>query len=587
VASGAGTPPGGMSVDVSRPSGPAVAVDPEARAELNALLAASEGALQNGQCVDGAGMARRASLLAAALGDRGRQAAALGLLARQLTRTGEFEATVETCDQAATILRELDDQAGYCEILIVQALALNALSLSAEALNVLSVGRDLATRLRDSGLLYWVLNRIALVHSGMHDYRRAQEFQQRALPLAQEMDDDARFCIINNISDTAVGLFRQLSEEGDQAGAQEVLREGLICAQDAIQLAASTRNPYRQALALDNSGLLLGLAGRYEVARERLATAHQIAQTRDYHSLALGARFHIAAVLVMQGRAQEAVPQLESVLERAVELNEPPVQLEILLELSRALELTGDYRQALQRHKEWVTLEHQLRSTVAATRARMLVHAVDLDAARLDAADARTESQLYRERSRQLEAEKRELETLAAELDQRANEDALTRLSNRHHLENELPRLFQEAVQNGRALAVVVLDIDHFKHVNDTFGHAVGDSVLIEMADLLNRSRRAGDLVGRMGGEEFLIAFPGLDEGSAVEVCQRLRRNIQTHDWDALRAGLRVTVSLGVCALSDETDIYDVVERADSRMYRAKRAGRNRVEWYSGFESAS
>jgi diguanylate cyclase (GGDEF)-like protein len=168
------------------------------------------------------------------------------------------------------------------------------------------------------------------------------------------------------------------------------------------------------------------------------------------------------------------------------------------------------------------------------------------------------------------------------DLDRRVNEDALTRLSNRHHLEAELPRLFVEAYALARPLAVVILDIDHFKDVNDTFGHAIGDAVLIRLAQLLTKCQRIGDLIGRLGGEEFLLAFPGLDEGAAVDVCQQLRRSVEADDWEVIKPGLRVTVSLGVCARSDESDVNELVERADIAMYRAKRAGRNRVEWYTG-----
>jgi diguanylate cyclase (GGDEF)-like protein len=144
-----------------------------------------------------------------------------------------------------------------------------------------------------------------------------------------------------------------------------------------------------------------------------------------------------------------------------------------------------------------------------------------------------------------------------------------------------LPRLFAEAYAGARPLALVILDIDHFKQVNDTFGHAVGDAVLVRLARLMVNFRRSGDLIGRMGGEEFLIALPGLDELAAVDLCQRLRRSIETDDWAEIRPELRVTVSFGVCARTDESDVDALVERADAAMYRAKRSGRNRVVWYS------
>ena len=551
-------------------------------ASLQSLLDESAAALESGSCVEGIVLSRQAIQQAIELGDRVREAAGLCLLARQLTRSGEYELTAAVCDQAAAILRELDDQTGLCENLIVQALALNELGLSEDALEALNVAHEVANRLNDRNLQYWVINRIAVVHSGMHDYARAQDFQLRALVLVEGLDEDAQFCIINNYADNAIGLSRQIRETGDWAAADRIVQEGLERAEAALAMARKSKNPYREVLALDNGAMLRALAGDHVGALERLGDALRLAAEHGYHSLELGGRCHQATVLLLQDKMPEAMPILETALKRAIELSERPFQLQILLALVEALERTGRFEQALRRYKQFVALEGQLRSAVAATRARMLVHLVDLESARLDAVTARNEVLLHRARTQELEDQNRVLERRTLDLDRRVNEDALTRLSNRHHLEAELPRLFAEAFAEARPLALVILDIDHFKQVNDTFGHAVGDAVLVRLAQLLMATRRVGDLIGRLGGEEFLLAFPGLDEGAAVEVCQRLRRNVEADDWEAIRPGLRVTVSLGVCARSDEHDVDELVERADAAMYRAKRGGRNRVERHGG-----
>jgi diguanylate cyclase (GGDEF)-like protein len=550
-------------------------------AGLQALLDESAVALDRGRCVEGVALSRRAIQQAIELGDRAREAAALCLLARQLTRSGEYELTAAVCDQAAAILRELDDQAGLCEILIVQALALNELGLSEDALEALNVGHEVANRLNDRNLQYWVINRIAVVHSGMQDYARAQDFQRRALVLAEGLDEDARFCIINNFADNAIGLSRQIRETGDWAAADRTVQDGLRHAEKALSLAVAGKNPYREVLALDNSGMLLALAGDHTGALKRLETALQLSLEHGYHSLSLSCCYNQGTVLLLQDKMRLAIPVLEGALKRAIELAERPNQLNILLALTEALERTGQFELALRRHKQYVALERQLRSGVAATRARMLVHLVDLESARLEAAGARHEALLHRARTQELEEQNRALERRTMDLDRRVNEDALTRLSNRHHLESALPRLFVETAEQGLALSVVVLDIDHFKHVNDTFGHAAGDAVLVRLAHLLVHIRRSGDLVGRLGGEEFLMAFPGLDEDAAAEVCQRVRRSVEADDWASIRPGLRLTISLGVCARSDEKSVEEVVERADAAMYRAKRSGRNRVERHS------
>jgi hypothetical protein len=345
---------------------------PAADAELEDLLKQSQAALDSGQCAPGAEMARRASQLAVELGDRARQAAALCLLARQLTRMGELELCAAACDQAAAILRDLDDQAGLCEILIVQALALNELGLAEEALEKLAIGRAIAVELNDSSLLYWVLNRIAVVHAGLQDSSRAQDFMLRALVLSVGLDEDSRFCIVNNLSDNAIGLSSELREQGDEAAAEQVLRDGLDWAEQAVDLAIATKNSYRQALALDNAGMLLALSGEHAAAFEQLAAARVLATERGYHSLEVGAAYHEAFVLLLQGKAAEAAPALETVLARAIELGEPPLQLRVLRDLSTALEQNLQFEAALHRQKEYMALERQSRSAVAATRARML-----------------------------------------------------------------------------------------------------------------------------------------------------------------------------------------------------------------------
>jgi len=551
-------------------------------AGLQALLDESALALERGQCIEGAELSRHAVQQAIELGDRRREASGLRLLSRQLTGAGNYELTAAICDQASAILRELDDQVGLCENQIVQALALHELGLAEDALDVLNNAHQVANQLNDRNLQYWVLNRIAVVHSGLQDHVGANDFQRRALALADGLDEDARFCIINNFSDNAVGLSRQIRETGDWAAADQIVQEGLEYAETALAMAVASNNSYREVLALDNSAMLLSQAGHHAGALRRLDDVLRMAEEHGYDSMALGARHHRATVLLRQDRMPEAIPILEAALKQAIDLSERPAQLEILLSLSEALERTGQFEPALRRYKQYMALERQLRSAVAATRARMLVHLVDLESARLDAAVARNEALEHRARTLELEDRNRALERRTLDLDRRANEDALTRLSNRHHLETELPRLFAEAYAQAEPLSVVILDIDHFKQVNDTFGHAVGDTVLVRLAQLLLAARRVGDLIGRLGGEEFLLAFPGLSELAAVDVCQRLRRSVEADDWSAIRPGLRVTVSLGVCARSDEATVEQVLERADAAMYRAKRAGRNRVEWHTG-----
>lgn len=155
-----------------------------------------------------------------------------------------------------------------------------------------------------------------------------------------------------------------------------------------------------------------------------------------------------------------------------------------------------------------------------------------------------------------------------------AMRDQLTSLCNRYHLSEELPRLVAEAQESGKPLSMIVLDIDHFKQVNDTFGHQAGDRVLEQVAQSLDGYFRDENLLARIGGEEFVVILPGVGLAEAIIRAESVRARIEN-----LRPqGHEVTISLGVTVMSGKESCDDLFRRADSAMYRAKVSGRNRVE---------
>jgi diguanylate cyclase (GGDEF)-like protein len=166
---------------------------------------------------------------------------------------------------------------------------------------------------------------------------------------------------------------------------------------------------------------------------------------------------------------------------------------------------------------------------------------------------------------------------------ERATRDALTGLWNRATILEFLTGELEKARKHGRALAVAVIDVDFFKHINDTFGHAGGDEVLKELARRLRATVRQGDFVGRYGGEELLVVMPDLaleDRGSLMDA---LRANICATRFRLGEAELRVTVSVGGAWMDSSQEGPDeLIRRADAALYDAKASGRNRVIYSSG-----
>ena len=158
--------------------------------------------------------------------------------------------------------------------------------------------------------------------------------------------------------------------------------------------------------------------------------------------------------------------------------------------------------------------------------------------------------------------------------------DGLTGLHNRRYMESHLAKLVEQAVGRGKPLAVLMLDIDFFKAINDNYGHDCGDDVLREFATRVRKSIRGIDLACRMGGEEFVVVMPETDMSVAAAVAERLRRKIAGEPFgiEQGRRQIDVTISIGIAALeSGEDNAPRLLKRADQALYRAKRDGRNRV----------
>ncbi len=169
--------------------------------------------------------------------------------------------------------------------------------------------------------------------------------------------------------------------------------------------------------------------------------------------------------------------------------------------------------------------------------------------------------------------------SLEEELLRLAGSDFLTGLANRRDFFAQTERAMAAARRTGAALALAMLDVDHFKSVNDGYGHDAGDTVLKVLADTLRQGVRASDLVGRIGGEEFAVLCPGSDLAGGAELAERLRRAVEALEIVAGGGRLRVTVSFGVAELrpSSDTSPSCFLSRADHALYGAKRDGRNRV----------
>lgn len=200
-------------------------------------------------------------------------------------------------------------------------------------------------------------------------------------------------------------------------------------------------------------------------------------------------------------------------------------------------------------------------------------------------------NEMNQTQTRSLEARLKDAQDQAASLRQRLNQaeklaslDPLTSVANRRRFEQFISAEVDKSHENGTPLCLILTDIDHFKKVNDTFGHSAGDRVLKAFADLLSDSIRGGDLVARFGGEEFAVILPNTPMGDAFGIAERIRNIFELNggpDETLVSEFGRLTASFGVAEIREGEPPSALIQRADQMLYEAKNNGRNRTQIWS------
>jgi len=272
---------------------------------------------------------------------------------------------------------------------------------------------------------------------------------------------------------------------------------------------------------------------------------------------------------------------------------------ELLTHRSKAYEASGNLGQALADLQHAVTLQSALEDKARSNSATLMRYQFDAAQREQENQKLAADRKLQEQQLKSLE-HVRQWQQLALilggllilllswlayrqlrfahRLQQIANTDPLTGIANRRSIEVQGQRMLEQAAINGQSMAVGLIDIDHFKLVNDSHGHQVGDVVLARIAATCRDALRLGDVIGRIGGEEFLVLLPGVDVEQVRDIAERLRGMVEVLALDDVVPGLRVTISLGsTVRIEPDRHFGELVARADAALYRSKETGRNRV----------
>jgi diguanylate cyclase (GGDEF)-like protein len=443
--------------------------------------------------------------------------------------------------------------------------------------------------------LLFALSRVQL---NLANFSESVELGRRAQKLAQEVGDrlteadalnvlginyyrsgtyDLAFAVYTE----GLALYRAM---GNQHGACKVFIN--------IAQAYSTLEKYDQALAFGHEGLAIVRAinsrmlegytlhtlgqiyadkGAFEQAIEYLQLSLPIAGEIGDQYLYLVSIVAIGQVYARWQQQEVAVAHFQQALALAEELKSRIYVFRCHKALAEFYESQGSWQQALTHYKQFHTVKETVFNEENVSRLQSLEirHQIEI---------ARKETELYHLRSVALEQEVAERKRLEEELQHQATTDVLTNISNRRHFIALAHTEVQRAVRLRRPLALALIDLDYFKQINDTYGHAVGDRALIALARICQSNIRPLDIFARFGGDEFVLLLPETNREQAYTVVERIRQLLTAQPTDVDGQAVSLSISSGIAGLSSAQESLDsLLARADQALYQAKGAGRNRV----------
>lgn len=525
-------------------------------------------------------------------------------------RRGHLEQARVALTRVIAEFRRLGDRDGEGRALTHQGLVLLNQGQYAEALEALEAAQALQRAGADVEIER-TLQYLGLLYHGLHDYEQARRYLEQGLAQARKLPDPMRAAPL-------LGSLARLANDSEQYEA------GLSYARQSQQLAEKfPSTPGMIFSLLERGRALLGL-GRLDEARAALEESLRLSRSVRQVRSAADATFVLGRVALRAGDQARALQSFREALSVYESANDTPQTLAAYRLMIEPLRLQGETGEALRLAERALTLQEELGGRDASRRIalqeyrhqvadnerqiELLRQANENQQLRLanQAADRKIGLALIaalttialvmawafarsRRLGRALDAINRQLKVshrallranamLAREADELALEastDALTELANRRHVLEALEDAHALALAENGALAVMIADVDHFKWINDSHGHLVGDRVLQRVARLMQLQLPPAATLGRYGGEEFLLVLPRSRRDEAGKLGERLCRAVAEAD-----EAPAVTISIGIAwqAPDPHSDPAELVDAADKALYRAKNAGRNRVE---------
>ncbi|MCJ7625823.1 MAG: diguanylate cyclase, partial [Anaerolineaceae bacterium] len=414
-----------------------------------------------------------------------------------------------------------------------------------------------------------VLNNLGYQYWHLENYDWALKYLHRSLQQAEKIQDET---LLGDIHETLCNVQHSMGAYDD----------ALLNGMKSLSIYEEIGNMHGQAEVLNSIGDVWTALGNHSQAISYFNKALQVSREVGHRHEEVETLLSIGRHHASSGQVKVALRSLKDALTAAEELGVKRCIYECHQEIARIYKSIGDFENALEHFEKFYDIHKNVFDVNEANRIESLevMHQVET---------ARKDSEIFRLKNVALQNEIDERKKAQAALKKLAITDPLTGLYNRRHFFELAGNKFQKTKLNNKNLSVILADIDEFKQVNDKFGHAAGDQVLVFLAERMQEAVRKKDTLARYGGEEFIILLPDIDIEEAKQVAERLRENVADYSMIVNENAISVSISVGIANFTAEKDltVEILLHRADMSMYEAKHNGGNQVcVWRDGNEPA-
>lgn len=483
------------------------------------------------------------------------------------------EAFIDYFD-ALNVFQEIGNKNGEANVLTRIGSVYYQLGNYSNALECHLKSLKIAEKIKDKKGQADSLNNIAIVFNELKEYNRALIYNLKSLNIEEDIDNISGQAVSkNNIGN----IYKHMGN----------LDQALEYFFESLDISKKVNDKQLQCITLKNIGNIYEISRDYDNSLIHYNESLNI--IRDVGNLHLEAKLlqNIGQIYIKKSNYEESIKHLEKAFAISTKTQSKSLTYDIHKSFSEAYELVNNYKEALKHYKIYHNYEQEVFDEELRIKTRNIIVQFEIEKIQKIARRYKKHNIKLSEANKNLIRKNEKKSVLVKRLlkqtkilEKQINIDFLTNLYNRGHTEFRLIEEYERAERHNINLSIALCDIDNFKQINDEFSHLVGDEVLKKISSIFRNSCRSIDILGRYGGDEFVLIFPKTDLSQGVVVCERIRNTVEKFDWTKIDKNLKkVSISIGLAEKFGTDNYEDIFAKADSKLYEAKKQGKNKLSY--------